>query len=293
MLETVFCELCGLPRPDFADEFARVLAILENDAETIARFIDLEARCYAADCRVTYFADRYLLDIFTDTAERTPTFMLTPFKKADDADAPEPWAMAKSPLYPTSQVWQNCFRRGLRCINWGPEDYRKMGGTAKMISDPPAIEKEEMLRFQVGSEPVPRRCDRPGDIAVLVGWNDEEELFQAFEKQAAPFPRREKMIFSFDIPASPLFLMRHLAVKLFFNTLSTGTMVRLGRVSGNWMSFVAPTNKKLIDRAARLISDLGHVDYKTACELLFEAAESPGNTSPVQIVLKKLASQRK
>ena len=293
MLETVACELCGLPRPDFADAFANVLEVLENSAPAIARFIDLEARCYASDCRITYYADRYLLDIFTDTAERTPTFMLTPFKKADDADAPEPWAMAKSPLYPTSQVWQNCFRRELRCIGWGPEDYRKMGGTEKMISCPPAIGKEEMLRFEVGNEPVPRRCDRPGDTAVLVGWNDEKCLAEAFGKQAVSFPRREKMIFSFDIPASPLFLMRHLAVKLFFNTLSTGTMVRLGRVSGNWMSFVAPTNKKLIDRAARLISDLGHVDYRTACELLFEAMESPGDASPVQIVLKKLASQKK
>ncbi|MBQ7207909.1 MAG: sugar phosphate isomerase [Lentisphaeria bacterium] len=293
MLETAAAEILGLPRPDFAAQFANVLARLEDAAGTIARFIDLEADCYGSGSRITYYADAYLLDIFTDTAERTPTFMLTPFKKADDTDAPEPWAMAKSPLYPTREVWQNCFRRGLRCITWGPEDYRELGGTAKMIADPPAIDEEEMLRFEVGSEPVPGRCDRPKDTAVLIGWNDEKELFEAFAKQAAPFPRREKMLFGLDIPDSPLGLMRHLAVKLFFNTLSTGTMVRLGRVSGNWMSFVAPTNKKLIDRSTRLIADLGHVDYQTACELLFEAMESPRDTSPIQLVLEKLASEKR
>ena len=71
-------------------------------------------------------------------------------------------------------------------------------------------------------------------------------------------------------------------------------MVKMGRVSGNWMSFVDTTNKKLIDRAVRLISELGKMDYQTACELLFEAKEQQlqlplsQRESPVQMVLKKL-----
>ena len=93
--------------------------------------------------------------------------------------------------------------------------------------------------------------------------------------------------------------MRHLAVKLFFNTLSTGTMVKMGRVSGNWMSFVDTTNKKLIDRAVRLISELSGLDYTKSCELLFEAKEQqlqlplPQRESPVQMVLKKIGIVQK
>ncbi len=42
-------------------------------------------------------------------------------------------------------------------------------------------------------------------------------------------------------------------VKLVLNALSTCTMVRLGRVMGNTMIWVVPSNLKLIDRATRYI----------------------------------------
>jgi N-acetylmuramic acid 6-phosphate etherase len=63
------------------------------------------------------------------------------------------------------------------------------------------------------------------------------------------------------------------AVKLVMNALSTCTMVRLGRVMGNYMVMVVPTNLKLIDRATRYISQLGGLNYETANELLFEVIE--------------------
>src|SRR4029450_8432769 len=40
-------------------------------------------------------------------------------------------------------------------------------------------------------------------------------------------------------------------IKTFLNTLSTCTMVRLGRVMGNYMIWVVPSNLKLIDRSKR------------------------------------------
>src|SRR5208282_942775 len=43
------------------------------------------------------------------------------------------------------------------------------------------------------------------------------------------------------------------AVKLVMNALSTCMMVRLGRVMGNTMVWVVPSNLKLIDRATRYI----------------------------------------
>ena len=79
MLETLACSICGLPLPDFAAGFAHLLDELDKSAENIANFVDLESACYSSGGRITYYADCYLLDIFTDTAERTPTFMLTPF----------------------------------------------------------------------------------------------------------------------------------------------------------------------------------------------------------------------
>ena len=57
------------------------------------------------------------------------------------------------------------------------------------------------------------------------------------------------------------------------NALSTCTMVRLGRVMGNYMVWVVPSNLKLIDRATRYISKLTDLPYERANELLFEIIE--------------------
>jgi N-acetylmuramic acid 6-phosphate etherase len=61
------------------------------------------------------------------------------------------------------------------------------------------------------------------------------------------------------------------ATKLVLNMLSTGSLVRLGYVYGNLMVNVQPTNVKLRDRAARIISTLTHLPYEKAAALLDEA----------------------
>ena len=43
------------------------------------------------------------------------------------------------------------------------------------------------------------------------------------------------------------------AQKMMLNMLSTGAMIRCGRVRGNYMAYMIPSNKKLLDRAVRMI----------------------------------------
>jgi hypothetical protein len=62
-------------------------------------------------------------------------------------------------------------------------------------------------------------------------------------------------------------------VKMLLNALSTCTMVRLGRVMGNYMIWVVPSNLKLIDRATRYVQQLTDLDYPAANRLLFEVVE--------------------
>lgn len=62
--------------------------------------------------------------------------------------------------------------------------------------------------------------------------------------------------------------------KLALNILSTGTMVRLGKVYGNRMIDVAVTNTKLHDRALRILSDLTDLDRDQAAELLEKSDRS-------------------
>jgi len=58
------------------------------------------------------------------------------------------------------------------------------------------------------------------------------------------------------------------ATKLALNILSTGVMVKLGKVYGNRMIDVAVTNQKLHDRALRILEDLTDLDRQGAAELL-------------------------
>jgi len=56
--------------------------------------------------------------------------------------------------------------------------------------------------------------------------------------------------------------------KMALNIISTGAMVRYGKVYGNRMIDVAVTNEKLNDRALRIISDLTELNRRDAEELL-------------------------
>jgi N-acetylmuramic acid 6-phosphate etherase len=64
------------------------------------------------------------------------------------------------------------------------------------------------------------------------------------------------------------------ATKMALNILSTGVMVRLGKVHGNRMVDVAVTNAKLEDRALRILRDLAGVERARGAELLMEAQGS-------------------
>ncbi len=74
------------------------------------------------------------------------------------------------------------------------------------------------------------------------------------------------------------------ATKMALNILSTGVMVRLGKVYGNRMVDVAVTNAKLADRALRILGDLGGIERDRAASLLTAAGGS------VKVALLMLAS---
>ena len=312
-LESVMNNLLGKTPSDYAADFEKLLDALEAPAsvKAMADYIDFESEIYRGKGLITYFADDFLLDIFTDTTERSPTFMLPPFRKNDDAVSPRPWAFVKNPLFSTAETWQNGMHRPLRCLNWNLNDYLQMGAPDSIRNKPPKIQAAELLKFEVGREAPEDRTVTGRDAAVLVTvgkMQSNPALFDAFEKLSASFAFRKHLavggtagdyIIPCDLPETPLQLMKHMAVKLALNTISTGTMAVLGRVTGNWMSWVDATNKKLIDRATRLIAEIGGMDYRTACMKVFEAMEIIENTrkpsdekvSAVQYVLKQLRMQ--
>lgn len=298
-LEHALAGLVGSPEdPDeserTADRFESLLESLVADAGALAEAVELEESAYRSGGLVTYMADTALLDIFTDTAERAPTFMLPPFRKCDDEESDPPWAFVKNPLLPTPSAWREVFQREPRCLNWRPEDYRAMGAPERLVANPPRVGLAELEKFRIGCEPDPSRSASGHSLAMaaLVGPEARTLLRpshpwgRAYAVAAALFARRAVLTIGPDeapdmaegvrlavrchLAASPLGLWERLAAKLVFNTLSTAAMGRMGRLVSNWMAFVETTNKKLVDRGSRLVSEMTGLPYGEACVALHE-----------------------
>ena len=56
--------------------------------------------------------------------------------------------------------------------------------------------------------------------------------------------------------------------KLVLNMLSTGSMIRIGKIYHNYMIDVRAMNEKLVDRATRIVSEIACVSYKDAAKCL-------------------------
>jgi N-acetylmuramic acid 6-phosphate etherase len=279
----------------------------------MGNYIAFERAIYAQRGLVTYFANECALDIFTDTTERAPTFNLPPFKKYDDTSSPPSWAFVKNPLLSTPEAWRCVLGREPRCLGWRSEDFRRLEAPDFLVAAPPCLDRTQLERFHIGNEEDDRRTDVQPCVAVKVAVGSEladlrrKGFDPAFERLAARYTRRAALLIGVgNAPAdfqiscspvqSPLRLLDHLAVKLALNTISTGTMITMGRVTGNWMSWVEVSNKKLKDRSSRLVAELCGVGYEEACYALHEALDeiealkltTTERISPVQYTIMKI-----
>jgi N-acetylmuramic acid 6-phosphate etherase len=87
-------------------------------------------------------------------------------------------------------------------------------------------------------------------------------------------------------------MFQHIVMKMSLNIVSTATMARIGRIWGNYMIYLDISNKKLVDRAARIISELAQLPYDKALFELFYSQlymkQENITGSPVQYTLERL-----
>lgn len=305
------------------DGAAKFEALLEDLGQpeavsALVEWIDTEHQLYAAGGRIAYYAGECLLDIFTDTTERAPTFMLPPFRKSDDLISPPSWAFVKDPTRTTPEAWQHVLGRASRCLDWDIPLYQRMGASDRILANPPALGGAELLKFLIGSEIDPSRTEVEPNAAMAVllrhelAWPEAEAWQEAFAAAAEIYGQRLAVVIgeasaavkgaekTLHLPcrltSTPLGLWDRLAAKLPLNTISTATMGKLGRLVSNWMANVECSNKKLIDRGTRLVVELTGLDYATACVELHrtiaeqQATAVPGQArvSPVAITVQRL-----
>lgn len=294
--------------------FEKLISDLEKEKNLskIQEIVEFEEKIYSQNGLVTYFANNVLLDIFTDTTERAPTFMLPPFVKCDDNLSPQSWAFIKNPSLPTEAAWEQVFGRMPRCLSWTKTDYKSMGAADSIINNPPPIGDGEIVKFRIGNESFSERIksESPSAAIAILSVSDSADMdrfTEKFDSEKKSFSESRTISFGFceakadwnipcEIRKSPIMLWEHLAVKLVMNIVSTLTMVRMGRVKGNWMSYVEASNKKLLDRSIRLISELCGIQYEDACAELFLSLDEiakqdwkkKSKPSPVQYTLNRI-----
>jgi N-acetylmuramic acid 6-phosphate etherase len=106
-----------------------------------------------------------------------------------------------------------------------------------------------------------------GALTIGISCTPDSELARAVQIAITPLPGPEVIAGSTRMRAGT-------ATKLVLNMLSTAAMIRLGHVYGNLMVNVQPKNRKLEDRARRIIAEAAGVPYESAAELLTQARGS-------------------
>jgi N-acetylmuramic acid 6-phosphate etherase len=305
VLEMVARDLLEMDSADVPQQFLAKLQEMHAGLKSpallaqLAKLVALEESIYRSGRKNNYFADRLGIDVLTDTTERSPTFCTPPFRKFSDSKATESWAFLFLPDKWTDLAWQNILKRKPRCVEWSEKEIRALVAAEKVSPTLETVRKinsTELLHYKIGINGVGSRSRAIGDsaIAVVSGVEKESSIQFGLDQLASAKKEWAKTgLLFFGVGASneaglaadvaafvPLpetdFLLdgvTRVAVKLVMNALSTCIMVRLGRVMGNYMVWVVPSNLKLIDRATRYITKLTNLDYEAANALLFEIIE--------------------
>lgn len=100
-----------------------------------------------------------------------------------------------------------------------------------------------------------------GAIPLGITCNPDSRMHTVCDVTMAPYVGPEVITGSSRLKAGT-------AQKLILNMLSTGAMIKTGRVVGNLMINVRPTNIKLRDRCVRILMELGECDRETAEKLI-------------------------
>ena len=115
-----------------------------------------------------------------------------------------------------------------------------------------------------------------GAHVIGISCSTGSQVEQAAEIAITPLPGPEVVTGSTRMKSGT-------AQKMVLNMLSTGAMIKLGKVYGNLMVDVKPSNEKLVERCKRIVCQATGVDYDTAARTL----QACGYRAKVAIVMLK------
>ncbi len=273
--------------------FRTVKESVDKTVVSLCGFTEAEAETYGKGHFATYFAGEALVTVFIDSTERSPTFRLFPLdtiKSQRRRSWIQVWTEGKN----IKEAWINFLGRGFR----GLEKSFYETPFREKIEDPYLREvalkslenagndQEKLYDLSFSSWNIENRGPSAGDLGVIVCIDNElDEINNPgsdFRKFADLFREKggrvaiisvtdgrklkDERTFIPDIETEitlapfpdPITLRKQIALKMLLNAHSTGIMAILGRIIGNTMTTLNPSNLKLIGRATYLI--MSHVN---------------------------------
>jgi N-acetylmuramic acid 6-phosphate etherase len=187
---------------------------------------------------VNYHAARHAITVLTDTTERAPTFNLRPFENRNEPSAlPSACYLLVDGAADGAAAWRTLLARPPRPLDWA--EHTDVTGA------------DWVAGFDFSRAAIAQRSARaPG----------------ARQHRLTIARRGERVVLSMgdlrgDIPVGGRTLLEEqLLLKLALNIHSTLVMGRLDRYRDNVMTWVRPSNLKLIDRAIRYTDALLRCD---------------------------------
>ena len=252
-------------------EFQRIWNDL--DLEPLADFTREEAHCYQNGEFVIYETHDYGVTVLTDTTERSPTFSLPPFENEQTLSDPPSWCyLSITGAKDSRSAWHALLMRAPRCLEW--EGIQSVTG------------KEFLYGFYIDSSCLKKRLQKTDNAKQ-----------NSFTIQSTPMGFRFNFKgLSWDIRTPDLNdFEQNLLLKLILNIHSTALMGHLNRFESNLMTFVKPTNYKLIDRTIRYVQQLSEhrkrtvPSYATVAKQLFALKDHLHEDEPIVLrILEKL-----
>jgi N-acetylmuramic acid 6-phosphate etherase len=224
-------------------------------------FIESESSSYKQGDIVTYKSSQNLaISVLTDTTERSPTFNLTPFEN-DIHNELSLCYLAVENTTSSEVAWLKMLGREPRFLDWGI-DYER-------------INLSQIYAFDISENCLNRRSiqhskqnntDKKNHIFSI---NNNKEGFSFLFRDSNE---------SFNIKTEDP-LLKHISLKVLLNAHSTLVMGRLDRYQSNIMTWVKPSNYKLIDRATRYAQRLLElkgckIQYDVILEYIFKSTSS-------------------
>ena len=228
------------------------------DWKSLITFMYLELQNLRKKKKTIYKSDSDLaLCLLTDTTERSPTFSLPPFENFySDHKTFAPYSLEIINAENPANAWEMILERAPRTLEW--IDMREKTGKEKILGY--GLYETNTAGFTIKKN------------------NSKISLFFS------------QTCFEIDLDTLDLMEM-HLFLKMLLNNYSTVLMGRYGRFKGNVMSWVRPSNYKLIDRALRSASerlkDEGYV--VTTQELAYKCWDKVENVNANKSLVESLA----